>query len=75
MTSAKPLSVPGSTAAKNIGKCEALIGEPWRALAPPPPDMTSPPLLSEPRLVLKEQPDTLVFMRSLHYSELPRGSF
>jgi hypothetical protein len=37
--------------------------------------MAGPPLLADPRLVLEEQADALVFMRTLNFSEKRRGSF
>src|SRR4030095_12860607 len=65
----------GLNASKDVGECEALIAEPRRALAALPPDMTGPTLLADPRLVLKEQADALVFMCSCNSSQQRRGSF
>ena len=56
-------------ASKDVGEREALVAEPGWALAPLPPDMTGPTLLADPRLVLEEQADVLIFMRILKFSE------
>jgi hypothetical protein len=56
-------------ASKDVGECKALVAEPGWALAPLPPDMTGPTLLADPRLVLEEQADVLIFMRILNFSE------
>jgi hypothetical protein len=51
---------------EDISEGEALIAKPGRALAALPPDMADAALLADTRLVLKEQPEALVFMRMLN---------
>jgi hypothetical protein len=65
----------GLNASKDVGECEALVAEPRWALATRPPDMAGPTLLTDPRLVLEEQADTFIFVRTLNFSEQRRGSF
>jgi hypothetical protein len=65
----------GLDASKDVGKGEAFVAEARCALAALPPDMASPTLLADPRLVLKKQADALIFMRILNFSEQRRGSF
>jgi hypothetical protein len=65
----------GLDASKDVGEREALVAQARWALAALPPDMAGPPLLADPRLVLEEQADALVFMRTLNFSEKRRGSF
>ena len=60
---------------EDIGEGEALVAEPRRALAARPPDMANAALLPDPRFILKKQPDTLVFMRTLNFFQDRRGSF
>ncbi len=60
---------------EDVGEREALIAEPRRTLASPPPDVTRAPLLPDAGLVLEEEPDALVFMRMLYFSEQRWGSF
>jgi hypothetical protein len=60
---------------KDIGKREALVAQARRALAALPPDVARPSFLSDARLVLKKQADTLAFMRMLNFSEKCWGSF
>ena len=60
---------------EDVGEREALIAEPRRTLASPPPDVTRAPLLPDAGLVLEEEADALVFMRTLYFSEQRRGSF
>ena len=60
---------------EDVGEREALVAQPRWALAAPPPDVTGPPLLSDPRLILEEQTDALVFMRVLNCFQKSRGSF
>jgi len=62
-------------AGKDVGEGEALVGEAGRALPACPPDMAGPALLPDARLVLEKQPDALVFMRTLNFSQQRRGSF
>jgi hypothetical protein len=62
-------------ASKDVGEREALVAEARWALAALPPDMAGPTLLADPRLVLEEQADALVFMCTLNFSEQRRGSF
>jgi hypothetical protein len=52
---------------EDVGEREALVGETGRALAALPPDMTRAALLSNARLVLEEQADTLSFVRRLNF--------
>ena len=59
----------GLDASKDVGEREALVAEPGWALASLPPDMTGPSLLADPRLVLEEQADALIFMCTLNFSE------
>lgn len=65
----------GLDASKDVGEREALVAEARWTLAALPPDMAGPALLADPCLVLEEQADTLVFMRTLNFSEQRRGSF
>jgi hypothetical protein len=60
---------------EDISEGEALIAKPGRALAALPPDMADAALLADTRLVLKEQPEALVFMRMLNVFQQRRGSF
>jgi hypothetical protein len=60
---------------ENIGEGKPLVAEPRRTLAPLPPDMANTALLPDARLVLKEQADTLAFMRILKFFDPLRGSF
>ena len=60
---------------EDVGECEALVGEARRAVPPLPPDVGGAPLLSDARLVLEEQADALVFMRTLNSFQQSRGSF
>jgi hypothetical protein len=60
---------------EDVGEREALIAEPRRTLASPPPDMARAPLLPDAGLVLEEEADALVFMRTLYFSEQRWGSF
>jgi hypothetical protein len=59
----------------DVGEREALIAEPRRTLASPPPDVARAPLLPDAGLVLEEEADALVFMRTLYFSEQRWGSF
>ena len=65
----------GLDGCEDVGEREALVAEPRRALAAPPPDVAGAPLLADARLVLEEEADALVFMRTLKFSEQRRGSF
>ena len=65
----------GLDASKDVGEREALVGETRRALAAPPPHVDRAPFLADARLVLEEQADALVSMRTLNFSEQRRGSF
>jgi hypothetical protein len=60
---------------EDVGKREALVAEPRRTLASPPPDVAGAPLLPDAGLVLEEEADALVFMRTLYFSEQRWGSF
>ena len=60
---------------EDVGEREALIAEPRRTLASPPPDVARAPLLPDAGLVLEEEADALIFMRMLYFSEQRRGSF
>jgi hypothetical protein len=60
---------------EDVGEREALIAKSGRALAALPPDMARSAFLPDPRLVLEEQADLLIFMRTLNFSEQRRGSF
>jgi len=60
---------------EDIGKGKALVAKPRRALAALPPDMADAAFLADAGLVLEEQADTLVFMRTLKFFEEFRGSF
>lgn len=60
---------------EDVGEREALVAQPRRALAAPPPDVTGPALLSDPRLILEEQADALIFVRTLKFFQKSRGSF
>jgi hypothetical protein len=56
----------GFDGCKNIGEREAFVGKAGRALAARPPDVAGPALLSDARFVLEEQPDALIFVRTLN---------
>ena len=60
---------------EDVGEREALVAEPRRTLASPPPDVARAPLLPDAGLVLEEEADALGFMRTLYFSEQRRGSF
>jgi hypothetical protein len=60
---------------EDVGEGKPLVAQPWRALAPLPPNMTDAAFLADPGLVLKEQANALVFMRTLKFFEQRRGSF
>jgi hypothetical protein len=60
---------------KDVGEREAFVAEARRPLTTLPPNVTGPALLSDARLVLKEQADALIFVRTLNASEQRRGSF
>ena len=60
---------------EDVGEREALVAEPRRTLASPPPDVARAPLLPDAGLVLEEEADALVFMRTLYFSEQRWGSF
>lgn len=60
---------------EDVGERKALVAEPRRTLAAPPPDVARAPLLADAGLVLEEEADALVFMRMLYFSEQRRGSF
>jgi hypothetical protein len=59
----------GFDGGKDIGKGEALVAEPRRALPALPPDMADAAFLPDARFVLKKQPNTLIFVRMLNVSE------
>jgi hypothetical protein len=65
----------GLNGREDVGKREALVAQARRALAAPPPDVDRASLLADARLVLEEQADALVSMRTLKFSEQRRGSF
>lgn len=56
----------GLNACENIGECETIVGDARRPLSARPPHTARPSLLSDARFVLEEQPQTLVFMRTLN---------
>jgi hypothetical protein len=60
---------------KDVRECEALVAQRRGALTAPPPDVARPSFLADARLILEEEADALVFMRSLNFSEKCRGSF
>jgi hypothetical protein len=60
---------------EDVGEREALVAEPRRTLASLPPDVARAPLLPDAGLVLEEEADALVSMRTLYFSEQCRGSF
>jgi hypothetical protein len=60
---------------EDVGEGEAPVAEARRSLAAPPPDVARPALLADARLVLEEEADALVFMRTLNFFEQCRGSF
>ena len=62
-------------AREDVGEREALVAQARRALAARPPDMGCSTLLADPRFVLEEQPDALIFVRLLNSSQQSRGSF
>ena len=65
----------GLDGCEDVGEREALVAQARWALAALPPDVGRAPLLSDARLVLEEQADALVFMRTLNSSQKSRGSF
>lgn len=60
---------------EDVGEREALVAKARRTLASPPPDVARAPLLPDAGLVLEEEADALVFMRTLYFSEQRWGSF
>ena len=54
---------------EDVGEREAPVAQARRALAAPPPHVACAALLADPRLVLEEQPQVLVFMCTLNFSE------
>ena len=60
---------------EDVGEREALVAKARRTLASPPPDVARAPLLPDAGLVLEEEADALVFMRTLYFSQQRRGSF
>jgi hypothetical protein len=65
----------GLNAGENIGECETIAGDARRPLPARPPDAARPSLLSDARFALDEQPQTLVFMRTLSSPSGSPGSF
>ena len=60
---------------ENVGECEALVAKAGRALAAFPPHVAGSALLPDARLVLEEETNTLLFMRTLNFFQQCRGSF
>jgi hypothetical protein len=60
---------------EDIGEGETPVAEPLRALAALPPDMADAALLTDARLVLEEQAETLAFMTYTDGSQQHWGSF
>jgi hypothetical protein len=60
---------------EDVGEREALVAQTRWSLAAPPPYVARSALLSDARLILKEEADALQFMRTLNFSEQCRGSF
>ena len=60
---------------EDVGEREALVAQSRRTLASPAPDVARAPLLPDAGLVLEEEADALVFMRTLYFSEQRWGSF
>jgi hypothetical protein len=60
---------------EDIGENEPLIAKPRRALAGLPPDMANAALLAGARLVLEEQADALIFVRTLNVFQQLRSPF
>ena len=60
---------------EDVGEREALVAKTRRTLAAFPPDVARPSLLPDAGLVLEEEADALVFMRTLYFSEQRWGSF
>ena len=58
----KGIICAGLYGSEDIGEGEALVAEPWRALAALPPDMADAALLANARLVLEEQAQAFAFM-------------
>ena len=65
----------GLDGCEDVGEREALVAQARRALASLPPDAADAALLSDAGLVLEEQADALVFMRTLKFFQESRGSF
>ena len=65
----------GLDGCEDVGEREAFVAKAWRALTALPPHVARAPLLPDPRLVLEKEAETLVFMRTLNFSEQRRGSF
>jgi hypothetical protein len=59
----------------DIGVGVALIDATRRALAALPPDVAGSALLPDARLVLEEQPQPLIFVRTLYFYQGSQGSF
>ena len=60
---------------EDVGECEAPVAQTWRALAALPPDAAHATLLADAGLVLEEQAQARVLMRTLKFFEKLRGSF
>ena len=60
---------------EDVGERKALVAQARWTLAALPPDVADAALLADARLILEEQPNPLVFMRTLKFSQDLRGSF
>ena len=65
----------GLDGCEDVGEREALVAQARWTLAALPPDVADAALLADARLILEEQPNPLVFMRTLKFSQDLRGSF
>ncbi len=59
----------------DVGIDVALIEKPRRPLTAPPPDVAGTALLPDARLVLEEQPQSLIFVCALYFSQGSQGFF
>ena len=65
----------GLDGCEDVGERKALVAQARWTLAALPPDVADAALLADARLILEEQPNPLVFMRTLKFSQDLRGSF
>jgi hypothetical protein len=60
---------------EDVGEREALVAQAWRALPSLPPNAAHAALLADAGLVLEEQAQALLLMRTMKFFQELRGSF